>query len=350
MIYHQLPTVLHLDKIFQDKLILWAENNLEQRLVVARPQMKRAHLPDGFEINPYKCIGKRVPVRNRRNAGYRLYYAEWLEDHLHELTAPKLICVLKGVTDYIAGKYAITCGEGNFILLPAFTPNVADDYRPSLEGERRENGYCELLQILLGRDNVACMHSIHSKEGSRHVEGGACSVGDARAMRLFQDFIDLAQESEHRHSQLQQHLLSAFFWAIFHEIDAGHEFHSTFKNGRVSSSRKTADELRSYVKANLRHMLTIEKVARHLYMSPRQFTRYLRQETGQSFVEILTECRIEESKRFLTETSWTSDGIAWMLGFKSAAYFNTFFSRHVGCSPGTYRKQAPVNSNFKKLA
>jgi AraC-like DNA-binding protein len=333
--------VLTLQQLFRDKLIPWAENNLEQRLVVARPVMKRAHLPEGFEISPFKFIGKRVLVRNRRNAGYRLYYAEWPEDHLHELTAPKLICVLKGVTDYIAGKYTITCGEGNFILLPAFTPNVANDYPPSLEGERRKIGYCEHLQILLGRDNIGCMYSIHTTEGARHVEGVSCSVGDIRAMRLFQDFIDLAQESEHHHPQLQQHLLSAFFWAMFHELDAGHEFYSAFKDSHISSSKKTADELRDYVKANLRHVLTIEKVARHLYMSPRQFTRYLRQETGRSFVEILTECRIEESKRFLTETSWTIDGIAWMVGFKSADYFSTFFSRHVGCSPGVYRKKNP---------
>ena len=198
-------------------------------------------------------------------------------------------------------------------MLPAFTPNVASDYPPNLEGERRENGYCEHLQILLGRDNIACMYSIHTPEGSQHVEGMSCSIRDARAMRLFQDFIDLAQESEHHHPQLQQHLLSAFFWAMFHELDAGHEFYTAFKDSHISSSKKTADELRDYIKANLRHVLTIEKMARHLYMSPRQFTRYLRQETGQSFVEILTECRIEESKRFLTETSLTIDGIAWML-------------------------------------
>jgi len=341
--------VISWQELFRDKLIPWAENNLEQRLLVARPMIKRANLPNGFELRQNKFIGKRVPVRDRRNTGYRLYYAEWPEDHLHELTAPKLICVTKGITDYVAGKYVITCGEGHFILLPAFTPNAADDYRPSLEGERRKNGYCEQLQILLGRDSIACMFSMHTPKGIQHLEGISCSIGDARAMRLFQDFIDLAQESEHRYPQLQQHLLASFFWALFHEIEAGHEFYSTFKNHRMSQPEQTVDELRNYIKANLRHQLTIEKVAQHLYMSPRHFTRYLRREAGQSFLEMLTACRLEESKRFLAETHWTIEGIAWMVGFKSADYFNTFFSKHLGCSPGAYRAKIQTKGS-KKLA
>ena len=336
-IYRQLFGVETLDKILRNKLIPWTENDLQQRLVVARPVMKRAHLPAGFDISPHKLIGKRIPVRGRRNAGYRLFAAEWPEDHLQELTAPKLICVTKGITDYVAGKYIITCGEGSFILLPSLVPNVADNVRPCLEGERRKNGYCEQLQILLGRDDISCMYSIHTRDGSLHVEEVSCHISETRAMRLLQDFFDLAQQGERQSPQLQQHLLAAFFWAIFHEIDAGHEFYSTFNNRQLSPSQKTADELRDYVKANLRHSLTIEKVARHLYMSPRQLTRYLRQKTGQSFGEILTECRIEESKRFLTETNWNIDGIAWMVGFKSAAYFSTFFHRHTGYTPGAFR-------------
>jgi AraC-like DNA-binding protein len=325
-------------QLFRDKLIPWAEINLEQRLVVARPVMKRAHLPDGVELCQNKFIGKRVPVRNRRNAGYRLYYAEWPEDHLHELTAPKLICVTKGVTDYVAGKHIITCGEGHFILLPAFIPNVADG-RPNLEGERRKNGYCELLQILVSRDSIGCMFSAQSGEEIRYTPEFSCVISHQPAVRLFNDFMEQAQTGENHTASLQQHLLAAFFWMIHNEINAGHEFYSIFQNRQAAQPWQTIDELRDYIKANLRHQLTIEKVARHLYMSPRQFTRYLRREAGESFVEILNECRLEESKRFLSETPWTIDGIAYMVGFKSSSYFNAFFSRHMGCSAGNYRKK-----------
>jgi AraC-like DNA-binding protein len=313
---------------------------LEQRLVVARPVMKRASLPDGFEISPYKFIGKRVPVRNKRNAGYRLYYAEWPEDHLQELTAPKLICVTKGITNYVAGKYVVTCSEGHFILLPAFVPNLAGRYRPHSENEYRKSDYCELLQILVGRDDIRCMYSIQTKEDVQDIAGLSCSIFHPQAMRLFNDFAEQTQTDEHQNPQLQQHLLAAFFWMLLNEINAGHEFYAVLNNHpQTSQPRQTADELRGYIKANLRHMLTIEKVAQHLYTSPRQFTRYLRKEFDQGFVELLNECRLEESKRFLRETGWTIDGIAWMVGFKSAAYFNTFFRRHMGCTPGDYRKK-----------
>lgn len=327
---------LTLHQLFQDKLIPWVEDSLEQRLVVAQPVMKRSHLPNGVKLSENKLTGKRVIIRNRRNVGYRLFYAEWLEDHLHELTAPKLICVIKGVTDYVAGKHIITCGEGHFILLPPLVPNIADG-RPNL-AKNRKDGYCELLQILVGRDHVSCSFSIQNQKGIQGITELSCSIYHQQAVRLFNDFMEQALVGKDDNPAFQQHLLAAFFWLMSNEINSGHAVYSIF-NPRVPSQNQTVDELRDYIKANLRYSLTIEKVARHLYMSPRQFTRYLRRETNQSFVEILSECRIEESERFLLETPWTIEGIAYLVGFKSAAYFNTFFNQRRGCSPGLYRKK-----------
>jgi hypothetical protein len=110
--------VLPSNKIFRDKLIPWAENNLEQRLVVARPVMKQSLMPEGAQLVSRKISGKRVLIRNRRTYNHRLYHAQWPEAGLHEFEVPKLVCVLNGTTDYIAGEYVITCHEGQFILLP----------------------------------------------------------------------------------------------------------------------------------------------------------------------------------------------------------------------------------------
>ncbi len=167
--------MLTLNQLFRDKLIPWVEDNLEQRLIVARPEMKRSQLPDKVEIRKKEFIGKRVRIRNRRLDGSCLYYAEWPEDQLHELTAPKLVCVIKGTTDYTAGKYIITCNEGHFILLPALVPNLSGG-RSHLEGEHRENGYCELLQILVARDYVLCMFCLSDRETVTDVSALSCVI------------------------------------------------------------------------------------------------------------------------------------------------------------------------------
>lgn len=336
--------MLPLNQILKEKLIKWAGDGLDGRLIVARAEMKRSARQPEVKIRKKKISGKRVAIRNKRQYGYRLFSAEWPEDQLHELTAPKLICVLKGVTDYVAGEYVITCGQEHIILLPPLMPNISG-VRPNIDRERSKDEFCELLQILVARDYVHCMYSIENSERIQEVMTHNCIIYNLQAVRLFDDFMELALVGENFNEELQQHLLSAFFWVVVNEIDAGHEINTFFKSPQLESPTYDVGELRDYIKTNLRHSLTIEKVARHMYMSPRQFTRYWRQKTGQSFVETLTECRLEESKRLLESTHWTIEGIAFLVGFKNATYFSTFFKNQTGLSPSNYREKisSPVS-------
>jgi AraC-like DNA-binding protein len=328
--------MLPLNKLLRDKLIPWAESGLEERLVTARATMKRTDLPAGVTIGKNKISGRRVAIHNKRHYGYRLYYAEWPEDKLHELTAPKLVCVTKGTTDYVAGEHVISCGEGHFILLPALVPNVYGG-RSNLKKERGKDEHCELAQILVARDYVNCMFSLEDRDTVQEIANLNCTIYSQQAVRLFNEFAELAQAADKQNVRLLSHLLSAFFWVLLNEVNSGREVYTFYHTPPSLQQDRTIDELRDYIKANLRHSLTIEKMAQYLYLSPRQFTRYWRRETGHSFVETLTECRLEESKRFLIETHWTIAAIAYLVGFKSPAYFNTFFSRHMKCTPGEYR-------------
>ena len=321
--------------VFRDKLIPWSENELDKRLVVARPVMKTADVPYGVELVRRKIPGKRVVVRNRY-PGHRAIRAVWPEARLHEQENSKLICVTKGTTDFLAGNYCVTCSEGHFILLPPFTPNTTGE-RSHLEGERRKNGYCELLQISTDRDKIDIAYCVSRGETHQDITAKSCSIYHQQTLRLFNEFMDETLEGMPSNRKLQGHLLSACFLLLQKELLSGHEMQHYFVPAHTPSVVSSIDEINDYIKAHLDESLTIEKVARRMYMSPRQFTRCLRQQTGRTFVEIHTECRIEEAKRLLRETQWSVAGVAIFLGFKSATYFNAFFTRHVGHTPDAFR-------------
>jgi AraC-like DNA-binding protein len=63
----------------------------------------------------------------------------------------------------------------------------------------------------------------------------------------------------------------------------------------------------------------------------------MRQETGKTFVQFLTDYRIAEAKVLLGDSDWTVTTIAGFLGFKSNNYFQTVFRRATGKTPGQYR-------------
>jgi len=325
-----------LSSIFADKLIPWSKDDLDRRLIVARPVMKKASVPYGVELAKKKISGKRVLVRTHDDGSHKIILARWPDADLHELGVPKLVCVLKGVTDYQAGEYVITCGEGHFILLPPGTPNTAGS-RSHLEGEHRKNGSCDLLQLIVLRDQIHC--SVCSSHGEEHRGDFStdCIMLQPQAVSLFHLFMEEASANQYGGDLLRSQLLSSVLVLLFREIDAG-RYQKKWRPAPESTfDGSPMQQIRDYIKTHLHQPLTIEKVAQQVYMSPSQFTRYIRRETGQSFVETLTECRIETAKLLLRERDWSIAAIARHVGLQSPNYFITLFGRRVGCPPGEYR-------------
>ena len=62
--------------------------------------------------------------------------------------------------------------------------------------------------------------------------------------------------------------------------------------------------------------------------------------------KIIHERVMQESKRLLLFTNQSINEICFELGFKDPAYFNRFFSRHAGISPGNYRNYYRNNREY----
>jgi AraC-like DNA-binding protein len=323
---------------FRDKLIPWAQNSFEQRLIVAQAKMKQSPVPYGVGLTKKKVPGKRVLMRTRDNGSQRIIRARWPEAGLHELTVPKLVCVVKGITDFQAGEHVITCGEGQLILLPPGTPNTTGD-RSHLEGEHRKTGSCDLLQLVVLRENIHCSTCYSRNELHQEDADASCYVYHPQAANLFNLFLDESLNNYEGRDILHSQLLSSFFILLWREIQAERFQKRLLVESESTFGASSMLQALNYIKANLHQQLTIETVARQMYMSPSQFTHSIRRETGYSFLQILTEYRLEQSKQLLVDTHWSIASIAKHVGFKSSTYFITLFSRREGCSPGKYRKE-----------
>lgn len=84
-----------------------------------------------------------------------------------------------------------------------------------------------------------------------------------------------------------------------------------------------------------------------MHLSRSQFARQVKQETGATFVEILTQCRIAEAKLLLQESEWSTAIIAKFVGFKSVTYFHHLFVQRTGITPGQFRQNVRKNQAAK---
>lgn len=82
----------------------------------------------------------------------------------------------------------------------------------------------------------------------------------------------------------------------------------------------------------------VDTLARHAGMSRTAFSVEFTRRLGQSPFQYLTECRIAEARRLLTDRRLSVAAIAEQLGYQSEAAFRRAFKRIEGVGPGQLRR------------
>jgi transcriptional regulator GlxA family with amidase domain len=96
----------------------------------------------------------------------------------------------------------------------------------------------------------------------------------------------------------------------------------------------------TYAKRNLRMPLKIEDLARAACLSPRQFTRVFRSETGTSPAKAVESLRLEAAKLMLDQSRLPVEDIAREAGFRNRERMRRAFVRAYGEAPQSIRMNA----------
>lgn len=83
--------------------------------------------------------------------------------------------------------------------------------------------------------------------------------------------------------------------------------------------------------------ISLNVVAARVCMSPSYFSTIFSKETGKTFIEYLTEVRMEKAKEYLVCTNMKTSDIAFEIGYKDPHYFSFLFKKTQGCTPKEYR-------------
>lgn len=102
-----------------------------------------------------------------------------------------------------------------------------------------------------------------------------------------------------------------------------------------------------YVNAHYAERISLEDLARRVYLSPSYFGKVFKEETGETFVAFLNRVRIERSKELLRQPHMRLADIAQLAGFEEQSYFCRVFKKVVGVTPTQYR-EAGMTSDTEK--
>ena len=93
-----------------------------------------------------------------------------------------------------------------------------------------------------------------------------------------------------------------------------------------------------YIDANLASDTTVERLAAHSKMSPRQFARLFLQNMGVTPHQYVVRRRTNAAKDLLRDSQLSLAEIGYIVGFPTQAHFTTTFRKRVGVTPSAFRK------------
>jgi two-component system response regulator YesN len=105
-----------------------------------------------------------------------------------------------------------------------------------------------------------------------------------------------------------------------------------------SMTASMVDKAISFIHEQLHTDITVGDCAKHVHLSPNYFVNVFKRETGRTFVQFVTQARIEKAKTLLLEGHQVQE-IAAEVGYEDRRYFSDVFKKAEGMTPSEYTRR-----------
>ena len=108
-------------------------------------------------------------------------------------------------------------------------------------------------------------------------------------------------------------------------------------DSKTNSHQDTIAKVEEYIQLHYSENITLNDIAKEVYLSPAYLSSLITSETGKSFIDMLNEKRISSAIKLLADKNIRISEIACSVGFNEPQYFTLTFKKYTGHTPRNYR-------------
>ncbi|MCM3800318.1 AraC family transcriptional regulator [Caldibacillus thermoamylovorans] len=122
------------------------------------------------------------------------------------------------------------------------------------------------------------------------------------------------------------------------EINMIYTFIRELKNEQLPKYTNIVMQTISYIHEHILHELSLEKIAKDLYIHPSYLSNIFKKETGTTVSNYINQKKIEESKYFLLHSELSISDISNLFRFCNQSYYTALFKKYTGVTPKDFRE------------
>jgi AraC-like DNA-binding protein len=107
---------------------------------------------------------------------------------------------------------------------------------------------------------------------------------------------------------------------------------------KINDSDERINKLYNYVVSHFQSEISLHNAADLVHMNVNAFCRYFKKRTNLTFIEFLTDIRVNYACRLLTESNLPVKEICYESGFNSISTFLNLYKKKMGLTPQQYRE------------
>jgi AraC family transcriptional activator of pobA len=238
------------------------------------------------------------------------------------------IC-LQGTAKLKVNLESYDIGPNSLIVIPPGTikqwPEIAPDFQS--------------LSLFFTREFIASNTIINPdkfpffESGAQHaIElSPAASENITAALLILQEKHDAPHP--YRNELLQSHIAS-----LLYEMAAIYDAQTVVSHAVLTRGQQLSAEFKQLVLSAASTERGLKFYAERLFITPKYLTETVKETTGKTAGEWITESAVLESKVLLRNPALTIAEIAGLLQFSDQAAFSKFFKRNTGLSPAAYKE------------